>query len=234
MTRRGFFGSSSIAARMREICTSIERSNASSFSFFSASMMRVARHHAAGMLRQHQQQRELIAGQRARLAVELSPAARRCRSPAGRNAARRISAPPRRGAGSLSGAPAVRAARTAWADNRRRRSQDRPRGPWRRRARSASGSASASRARSLRQTSSPSMSGSIRSRMMASKASRLCRLETVRAGRRDRHVEAGPAEIAFHHLGKDRVVFDQQDRGHSQLYRRSHHCRSAATKQSRN
>ena len=70
MTRRGFFGSSSIAARMREMCTSIERSNASSRSFLTQIHERLARHHAAGMLGQREQQRELVAGERARLAVE--------------------------------------------------------------------------------------------------------------------------------------------------------------------
>ena len=66
----GAFGSSSIAARMREMCTSIERSKASSGWPLQRIHDLVARQHAAGALRQHDQQVELVAGQVAGLAVQ--------------------------------------------------------------------------------------------------------------------------------------------------------------------
>ena len=55
------------------------------------------------------------------------------------------------------------------------------------------------------------MSGSIRSRTMASKASRACRASPALplAARGD--AEARPAEIVADHLGEAGVVLDQQD-----------------------
>ncbi len=46
-----------MAERMREMWTSIERSKDLELAFCSASMIAVARHHAAGMLGQNEQQR---------------------------------------------------------------------------------------------------------------------------------------------------------------------------------
>ena len=52
------------------MCTSIERSKASSGSPLSEVHQGVARHDAAGMLGEREQERELVAGERARRAVE--------------------------------------------------------------------------------------------------------------------------------------------------------------------
>ena len=173
--------------------------------------------------RERQQQRELVAGQRARLAVEPHLRARRASiSSRPKRSIVGLLRPPCRGAGWRAAAPAARAARTAWADSRRRPSPGRRRGPWRRRAPSASGSAVSVRARSWRQTSSPSMSGSIRS--STSGVESLARLQA-----RSRlapfaamvDAKARPAEIVCT-ISARRVVFDEQDAfGHGAiLYQR--------------
>ena len=81
--RRGRFGSSSMAARNREMCTSIERSKSSRDFALGQVHECFARQHAPGALGQRQQNRELVAGERlahaidahlARPLVDLQPA----------------------------------------------------------------------------------------------------------------------------------------------------------------
>ena len=59
-----------MAARMRDMCTSMERSKASRGSRLHDVHQDLARHDAPGVLRQRQQQIELIGGHRAHLAIE--------------------------------------------------------------------------------------------------------------------------------------------------------------------
>ena len=76
----------------------------------------------------------------------------------------------------------------------------------------------AARARIRRQTSRPSMSGSIRSSTMASKASRACRARPGAAVGGAGDAEARLAEIVADHLGEAGVVLDQQDAvGHGRI-----------------
>ena len=55
------------------------------------------------------------------------------------------------------------------------------------------------------------MSGSIRSRTIASKASRACSASPAAPVPARVDAKARLAEIVAHHLGEARVVFDQQD-----------------------
>ena len=67
------------------------------------------------------------------------------------------------------------------------------------------------RARRRRQRSRPSASGSMRSRITASKASRFRQRLALAPGGGDRHTKARPAEIVGDHPGEAVVVVDHQD-----------------------